>query len=202
MKDLISVIVPAYNVAQYIEKCLNSILNQTYTNIEVIIVDDGSTDQTGIICDSFLQMDYRVKVIHQINGGRIKARRMGYDNSHGEYVSFIDADDWIETDYLEKLMVPFQDEDIDISVSTYTFDGMCNAVYIDRGPIKMDKSYALLEMIKSNFFNWSLCDKLYKRRILDNVILNSSECDMCEDMEFNWKAFNISKSRSFKIFIY
>ncbi len=99
----ISVIVPAYNVESYLADCLDSILNQTYPNIEVIVIDDGSPDRSGEIAENYKQKDRRIKVIHQENGGLSVARNSGLDNATGEFVCFIDSDDWIEPDYLELL---------------------------------------------------------------------------------------------------
>lgn len=97
-KPKISVIVPVYNVKKYLVRCINSLVNQTYKNIEIILVDDGSRDGSGIICDQLRERDSRIKVIHKTNGGLSSARNMGLANSSGDYISFIDSDDWIELD--------------------------------------------------------------------------------------------------------
>ncbi|MBP5651084.1 MAG: glycosyltransferase family 2 protein [Clostridia bacterium] len=103
MKDLISVIVPVYNVEKYLNRCVDSILNQTYTNLEVILVDDGSPDGCPAICDAYAKKDKRVKVIHKANGGVSDARNMGIDSSKSEYLTFVDSDDWLEKDYIQTL---------------------------------------------------------------------------------------------------
>ena len=95
MKPLISIIVPVYNVEQYIQRCLNSIINQTYKNLEIILVDDGSPDQCPQICDDYAAKDSRIMVIHKKNGGLSDARNAGLLTSAGEYVAFIDSDDFI-----------------------------------------------------------------------------------------------------------
>ena len=102
-RDTISVIVPVYNVDQYLSECLNSIIHQTYQNLEIILVDDGSTDDSGKICDQYSNGDTRIKVIHQENKGVAAARNVGISNASGTYVAFIDADDWIEPDMFEDL---------------------------------------------------------------------------------------------------
>lgn len=89
---LVSIIVPVYNVEKYLKKCIQSIINQTYKNLEIILVDDGSSDNSGKICDKFAQKDNRIKVIHKINGGQADARNAGLDVMSGEWVSFIDSD--------------------------------------------------------------------------------------------------------------
>lgn len=102
--NLISIIVPIYNIEQYIRRCINSILCQTYSNIEIILVDDGSTDTSGVICDEFAQNDSRIKVIHKDNEGLVRARKSGLRIAKGEYIGFVDGDDYIEPDMFEKLL--------------------------------------------------------------------------------------------------
>jgi glycosyltransferase involved in cell wall biosynthesis len=99
-KNLVSIIVPIYNVEKYIEKCVKSILEQDYKNIEVILVDDGSPDGSPKLIDKFKKMDSRVIVLHKPNGGVSSARNAGIDIAKGEYILFIDGDDWIESDYV------------------------------------------------------------------------------------------------------
>ena len=101
---LITVIIPVYNVAPYLRRCLDSVINQTYSNIEILLVDDGSSDDSGKICDEYEAADSRVHVIHKINGGVSSARNIGLDEAHGEYVAFIDSDDVIEKDMLERTL--------------------------------------------------------------------------------------------------
>ena len=108
---MISVIIPVYNVEKYLNRCLQSVLNQTYAEIEVILVDDGSTDKSGEICDSFLS-DKRCKVIHQSNQGVSSARNKGLAVSTGEYVLFVDPDDWLDQEMLEKLLAGIGDADL------------------------------------------------------------------------------------------
>ena len=102
-KPLISVIVPVYNVERYLPRCIESILGQTYTNFELILVDDGTPDRSGIICDRYAEKDSRIKVIHKENGGVSSARNAGIDAAQGEWITFIDSDDWVSDKYLEKL---------------------------------------------------------------------------------------------------
>ena len=103
-KDLISVIIPVYNVEKYLEKCVDSIINQTYKNLEIILVDDGATDNSGKMCDEFAKRDSRIKVIHKENGGLSDARNFGLDVATGEYIAFVDSDDFLDKDFYEYLM--------------------------------------------------------------------------------------------------
>ena len=100
---MISVIVPVYNVELYLEKCLDSILAQTYSDLEVLVIDDGSTDRCGEVCDRFAEQDHRIKEFHTENHGLSAARNLGLDQMQGKYVGFVDNDDWIEPDMYEML---------------------------------------------------------------------------------------------------
>lgn len=101
---MISVIVPVYNSEQYLHRCIDSILAQTYTDFELLLIDDGSTDSSGAICDEYAAKDSRVRVFHKANGGVSSARNMGLDNAQGEWITFVDSDDWVEKEYIELFM--------------------------------------------------------------------------------------------------
>lgn len=115
---LISVIVPVYNVEHYLNKCIKSIINQKYTNLEILLIDDGSTDGSGAICEQYALLDDRIKVFHKANGGLSDARNYGIDRMNGEFVTFIDSDDSVSKFYVNNLYTVFQ-EDIDISMSWF-----------------------------------------------------------------------------------
>ena len=129
--DEISVIIPIYNVEKYLEKCIDSVLAQTYRNIEIILVDDGSTDKCADICDSYLKKDSRVKVIHKVNGGLSSARNAGLDIAEGDFISFVDSDDFIEKEMLEKLYEALMEADADMAV--------CNFRWIDTNGARIAK---------------------------------------------------------------
>ena len=113
----ISVIVPIYNGELYVEKCINSILAQTNRCFELVLVDDGSTDNSGKICETFAEKDSRVKVIHKKNAGLINARITGIEAAKNELISFVDADDWIDEMFLERMAAVLEDENADIVIS-------------------------------------------------------------------------------------
>ena len=115
--ELISVIVPVYKVEKYLHKCVESILNQKYTEIEIILVDDGSPDGCGAICDEYAKKDSRVKVIHKKNGGLSDARNAGLDISRGKYIAFIDSDDYVAPEFLDALYTALVSADADMSVA-------------------------------------------------------------------------------------
>lgn len=123
MSEKISVIVPVYQVEAYLERCVDSILKQTYQNLEIILVDDGSTDQCPEICDEYEKKDPRIKVIHKENGGLSSARNAGLDAAEGELIAFVDSDDFIEADMLEKLYDALTEHEADMSV--------CNLEWVD-----------------------------------------------------------------------
>ena len=167
---LVSIIVAAYNVAQYLHKCVDSILCQTYSNIELILVDDGSTDDCGKICDNYARIDSRVKVIHKNNGGQSTARNAGLDIAAGDYIGFVDADDWIEPNMYETLLGLIINTDADIvQCSWYKVDGIGIKRKVDE--LFYEEIYTsdqgLDELIRSTgkHINTSVCSKLFKRAI-------------------------------------
>ena len=114
---LISVIIPVYNVEQYLKQCVDSILSQTYKNIEIILVDDGSSDSSGIICDEYAHKHGNIKVIHKKNAGLSEARNSGLVVANGSYIAFIDSDDWISNDNFEKMITEIKKQDSDFVFS-------------------------------------------------------------------------------------
>lgn len=116
---LVTIVVPVYNVENYIQRCLESIINQSYKNIEIIVINDGSTDRSGIICDTFAKKDKRITVIHKQNGGLSDARNVGIDNAKGDYICFIDSDDFIKDTYIEKLLFTCIKYKADICICKY-----------------------------------------------------------------------------------
>ena len=103
-QELISIIVPVYGVERYLSECVDSLLSQTHRNLEVILVDDGSPDNCGAICDRYATSDRRVKVIHQVNAGAANAKNAGLDIASGDYIAFMDSDDWAEVDWIETML--------------------------------------------------------------------------------------------------
>ena len=119
MTEKITIIVPVYNVEHYLDKCLDSLINQTYKNLEIIVINDGSIDNSGIICQEYAQKDNRIVYIEKENGGQSEARNMGLDRMTGSYVTFVDSDDWIELDYVEILYKKITEYQADIAVGNY-----------------------------------------------------------------------------------
>ena len=118
-KELISIIIPVYNVQQYLSRCIDSVLRQTYPHFELILVNDGSPDESPQICDDYAKRDGRIKVIHKTNGGLSSARNAGLDIALGAYITFVDSDDWIHEQYLEKLFSMITSHNADIAVANF-----------------------------------------------------------------------------------
>lgn len=116
----ISIIVPIYNVEKYLKECLDSLINQTYSNLEIILVDDGSTDNCPTICNEYAKMDTRIKVIHKKNAGLSEARNSGMEISTGEYIAFVDSDDYVRKDMYEKMMISINEKKADIVMSGFS----------------------------------------------------------------------------------
>lgn len=156
-EKLISIIIPTYNVEKYLDRCVNSVINQTYSNIEIVLVDDGSTDNSGVICDKYMKCDQRVKVIHKKNEGVAEARNVGLDNSNGEYVTFVDSDDYVPSDYVEYLY-----EILSLNKATIS---CCNFEYIYENSNQTIKSKNNKEIIVTYSNKEALEDLLYQRNI-------------------------------------
>ena len=121
-QPLISIIVPVYNTEMYLDKCVTSLINQTYRNIEIILVDDGSTDNSGKMCDSYAQKDNRIKVIHQTNAEVGAARNVGLKNVSGQYIGFVDSDDYVEHDMYEVLLKTLLQNNVSIVSCSYFYE--------------------------------------------------------------------------------
>lgn len=170
MKKLISIIVPVYNVETYLEKCVNSIINQTYKNLEVILIDDGSTDSSGIICDEIARKDSRIKVIHKKNFGVSAARNLGLDNANGEYIGFVDSDDWIEPNMYELLYREIEENNSDIAICDVFLEKEFIEVHkvISQNKNIFNKDEIFEMLLDNNGFNW-LCNKLFKKDLFNDV---------------------------------
>ena len=191
----ISVIIAVYNVKQYLQRCVKSVINQTFSNIEIILVDDGSTDGSGILCDEFAIKDSRIRVIHQSNKGLSAARNAGLDIAIGEYISFIDGDDWVSKYFLERLWLLLKNTDYRMSSCAYQL--------VKKDIVKEKKNdIKNVEMNKKESHEWflkgiiygrgndaSCCTKLYKREVFKNR--KFMEGIFYEDVLMNWEIINI-----------
>lgn len=166
----ISIIVPVYNVENYIDLCVNSLLKQTYTNIEIILVDDGSTDSSGDKCDLFAQIDNRIKVVHKTNGGLSDARNVGTGYAKGEFITYVDSDDWISDNMIKMLYDKISSYGADVAICSYIeaeneFSTL-SSKNINRKTIIYSGSDALKEMLYQTSFGNSAWGKLYRTDIM------------------------------------
>lgn len=185
----VSVIIPVYNAEKYILKCIESILNQTNSDLELILVDDGSPDNSGAICDEYATKDNRVKVFHQKNGGVCSARNKGLSMANGEYVSFVDSDDYLEYNALEVLYNDIITYNADVSCALMVGDSNHGASNLKNGEYEVwSGSDAVKESLLDNRFTYSSCAKLYKRALLDDVRFEEGK-KIHEDSFFNFSVF-------------
>ncbi|WP_346676742.1 glycosyltransferase family 2 protein [Erysipelatoclostridium sp. An173] len=193
---LISVIVPAYNIENYIENCLESIIRQTYKNLEIIVIDDGSTDNTGKIIDNFSNFDKRIKVIHKKNEGVSKARLLGVEESKGEYIGFVDGDDQIEKYMYEHLLNNALKYRADISHCGYQMnfpDGHVDYYYNSKMIIEQNKDKGLKDLLEGKYIEPGLWNKLFKRQLFTNLIKEMDfDIKINEDLLMNFYLFNKS----------
>ena len=198
MEYLISVIVPVYKVEKYLDRCVSSIINQTYKNLEIILVDDGSPDDCPQKCDEWAKKDLRIRVIHKENGGLSSARNAALDIARGDYIGFVDSDDYIALDMYEKLVGILNTCKADIVVLG------CNKVDENRNIIsstekiiecELTAENALKELLKANINNY-MCNKIFKSVIFKEI--RFPENRLWEDMAICYKLFSFSK----KIYCY
>lgn len=206
MEHKVSIIVPIYNVEQYIRKCVDSILNQTYDNLEIILIDDGSPDECGKICDEYADINSRIKVIHKKNGGLSDARNAGLKICTGEYITFVDADDYLLPNHVADLLSNIKNADICISGYCTLYDGTIQKpnYKFERTEYKDDKKINLVEHLllgKANnqefpFHLMPVWKNLYRSDFLkENDLTFVSERKIyAEDFIFNLSAYYLSKS--------
>lgn len=174
----VSIVVPIYNVSKYLDKCLSSICNQSYINLEIILVDDGSTDNSSQICDKYASRDKRIKVIHKCNGGLVSARKAGVNAASGEYTLFVDGDDWIEPDHVGRMIRSLHGEFPDIGTAL---------------SLKREYSDGSIAVI-SPLSDCTLQDRIYYRDEFDELIWPEFICD--NDIE----TFNIPINAWIKLY--
>lgn len=196
MKPLLSIIVPVYNVSDFLDKCLKSILAQTFTDFELIIVDDGSTDGSGAICDAFAKRDSRITVIHKENSGVVSARKTGINAARGKYAGYVDGDDWIDSRMYEKMIEYIEKYDCDIVMCDVEHESKSlpfssggthpdiDGGYYDR--VKMEKEILPKMIYAGEFYKFGIYpviwNKLYKReKLIKHQIAVYDDINIGED---------------------
>ena len=166
---LISIVIPVYNVEKYLERCLESVISQTYSNLEIILVNDGSTDMSGEICNTYQKKDMRIKTIHKKNGGLSEARNTGIDIAKGEYISFIDSDDWVTTSYIEELYNLVKKYECDVAICSIKKTTKCKEY---RNLKNREIVYLNSEIVKQFLYqriSTSAYAKLFKKELWEAV---------------------------------
>ena len=183
---MISVIVPVYNVEPYLVKCLDSIINQTFKDLEIIIIDDGSTDQCGSICDSYACSDSRIKVFHTENRGISSVRNFGLENATGEYIGFVDSDDWIEPDMYEILFNKIEETGADIVECGFFREYSDKTKEIKYNSKNMTGPEAVSYLLNGELFN-AVWNKIWKKNCIGDI--RFSESKVFEDIVFTSRVF-------------
>lgn len=169
---LISVIVPVYKVEAYLDKCINSIVNQTYTNLEIILVDDGSPDNCPAMCDAWAQKDHRIQVLHKENGGLSDVRNCGMEIASGELMAFVDSDDYISPDMMESLYERMREDNSDIAacgVKILWEDGTEPRMLTRSGSCILDRDAAMEAIICESWLKQPVWYKLYKTELISDI---------------------------------
>lgn len=174
MNERVSLIVPIYNVEDDLENCVNSLLNQTYSNLEIILVDDGSPDRCGEIADSMALRDTRVRVIHKTNGGLSDARNAGMKIMTGDYVSFVDSDDILEHEFVEQMLTLIKRNQADLAICQFSVFSKKNPLIHPHNEENIvEKTYSSVEAIQTMLYqkeyDVSPCGKLYRKELLDEI---------------------------------
>ena len=201
MTEKITVIVPVYNVENYLNKCLDSLINQTYKNLEIIVINDGSTDNSGEICQEYAQKDNRIVYIEKENGGQSEARNMGLDRMTGSYVTFVDSDDWVELDYVENLYKKITKYQADIAVGNYYSFNEAEGMYYFHifGDSCYEKVYDNVSIFENlyesqemkSFALISVWGKLYKADLLKHLRFDIGK--LGEDGYLNQKIYLLAE---------
>ena len=180
----ISVIVPVYKAEAYLHRCMDSLLAQTFTDFEILLVDDGSPDKSGEICDEYAKMDKRIRVFHKENGGVSSARQCGMDHARGEYTIHADPDDWVDPTMLEELYRKAKEEDADMVICDFYEERKNKTIYVRQQPSSLDHETVLCELFQQ--LHGSCCNKLVKRACYREFgVKFPLELSYCEDLFVN-----------------
>ncbi|MBR3628728.1 MAG: glycosyltransferase [Elusimicrobia bacterium] len=185
----ISVIIPVYNVEKYLKECVDSVINQTYKNLEIILVDDGSTDDSGKMCDKYALEDKRIQVIHKENGGLSDARNKGIQKATGEYISFIDSDDTVELDIFEYLYNILKKFNCNLSICAHTiYKYNAKKIFFKlKHDEKISSHDCIKKMLDNEGINVGAWAKLYKRELFNNIQYPKGH--LFEDIPITYKLF-------------
>lgn len=177
MGKLLSVIIPIYNVEPYLDRCMESIVNQTYKNLEIIMVDDGSPDNCPELCEVWSKKDNRIKVVHKENGGLSDARNVGISVATGEYIAFVDSDDFVDLDMYRYMIDALEKNDADISTcGRYSYrNGEVSQKHIAANEIVLTPIQAIDELLRGGLIEEAAWDKIYKKKLFDGIVFPVGE---------------------------
>lgn len=196
MSDLISIIIPVYNAGKTIDGCVESVLKSTYSDFEILIIDDGSNVETAEECDKVALKDHRIKVIHQENGGVSKARNCGIENAKGKFITFVDADDTVDSDLLASMMNAMRQEQADVVITGHREcydDGSFKECFCSEKESIKCGTEILSEFFTTNNISWTVWAKLYTRSIIGDVRFQVGK-RIAEDMYFNYEILKKAKT--------
>ena len=188
-KPLISIVVPVYNVEDYVDLSVQSMVEQTYEHIEILLVDDGSTDTSGERCKNWSEKDARVRYIHKENGGAASARNAALDVCRGELITFVDSDDWIDADFIEVLYEAMRAENADISICGWKNETEFQSVLCDtvKGKVCYDKTEALNKLFYQESYDTAMWAKLYRAELFEQIRFPMG--NIYEDIAIIYKVF-------------
>ena len=193
---MVSVIVPVYNAQYSVGKCIESIINQTYKNIELILVDDGSTDDSLVICNDYAKKDSRIKVIHKSNGGVSSARNIGLNHAKGDYISFVDSDDYIDNRMYELMLENMEKNKSDVGICNLYLENETGKILYDfnHENFCFKRNYYPMNSYYFKCISGYACNKIYSRNLIysktNNYITFDSNITIAEDDLFNYEIFN------------
>lgn len=199
--EKISIIIPIYNAEKHLRKCINSLINQSYSNTEIILIDDGSTDKSLNICNEYGKKYSNIKVIHQENQGVSAARNNGINNSTGNYIGFVDADDYIEEKMLEKMMFQMIKNNLDIVICNlyYEDENFKEIEKFNHNDYEIDRNKFPYEMYSNYAMQGYVCNKLYRKSIIENKKIRfDTKYIVLEDDLFNYIIFFNNKNLKIK----
>lgn len=180
-RRVVSIIVPVYKVEPYLCRCLDSIVGQTYRDLEIILVDDGSPDNCGAICDEYAARDKRLRVIHKENGGVASARNAGLDIATGDYIGWVDSDDWVEPDMFQTMLTAAETHKADIVICGRIESYPDHSISVGwRKTEVLDQKQAMAQMVEDDVVKSYLWDKLWQRRLFEGI--RFSDLEVYEDM--------------------
>ena len=204
-KDKVSIIVPVYNVEKYLEKCLKSLISQSYKNIEIILIDDGSKDNSGRICDEYKRKDSRIKVIHKENAGVSEARNSGIQKSTGKYLCFVDADDFVMDNYVEYMHQLIVKDSSDIAICTKMFSNFNEKQTSEEVIENLDGENAIIRILNYRM-PIGVYSRIFKKDLIeDNRIRFLKDIYMGEGFNFNVACFQKAKKvivSNYKVYYY